>query len=61
MGGTNKQAASGAGRSAARLDQETEELHHATVGLDVGKLIQRGRQEKEFTQKDLANVRSRSC
>ena len=38
----------------AKLDQETEELHHKTVGMDVGKLIQQGRQQKGMTQKDLA-------
>jgi putative transcription factor len=38
----------------AKLDQETEELHHNTVGLDVGKLMQQGRQQKGLTQKDLA-------
>ena len=27
-----------------------------TVSLDVGKLIQKGRVEKEWTQKDLATV-----
>ena len=38
----------------AKLDRETEELHHNTVGLEVGKLIQKARQAKEMTQKDLA-------
>ncbi|RWS16548.1 Endothelial differentiation-related factor 1-like protein [Dinothrombium tinctorium] len=38
----------------AKLDRETEELHHDTVGLDVGKLIQQHRQAKGLTQKDLA-------
>jgi len=38
----------------AKLDRETENLHHDTVGLDVGKLIQKGRQDKGWTQKDLA-------
>ena len=38
----------------AKLDRETEELKHNTVGLDVGKLIQQGRQAKGLTQKDLA-------
>lgn len=50
--GQNKQHS--AAKNTARLDQETEELHHDTVGLDVGKLIQQGRQAKGWTQKELA-------
>ena len=38
----------------ARLDAETEELKHEKVSMDVGKLIQKGRQAKGMTQKDLA-------
>ncbi|XP_021948330.1 endothelial differentiation-related factor 1 homolog [Folsomia candida] len=38
----------------AKLDRETEELKHATVSLDVGKLIMQGRQAKGLSQKDLA-------
>ena len=41
-------------KNTAKLDRETEELHHDTVGLDVGRLIQQGRQAKSMTQKDLA-------
>ncbi|ESO07948.1 hypothetical protein HELRODRAFT_110237 [Helobdella robusta] len=41
-------------KNTAKLDRETEELHHETVGLDVGRLIQQGRQAKNLTQKDLA-------
>uniref|UniRef100_A0A1I8I0J2 HTH cro/C1-type domain-containing protein n=1 Tax=Macrostomum lignano TaxID=282301 RepID=A0A1I8I0J2_9PLAT len=37
-----------------KLDQETENLHHNRVGMDVGKLIQQGRQAKGLSQKDLA-------
>lgn len=37
-----------------KLDQETEELRHKTVDMNVGKAIQKGRQQKEMTQKDLA-------
>jgi len=40
----------------AKLDQESEELKHASLALDVAKLIQKGRQDKGFTQKDLATV-----
>jgi len=50
--GQNKQHA--AAKNTAKLDRETEELHHETVGFDVGRLIQQGRQAKEWTQKDLA-------
>nr|CAG4641347.1 EOG090X0ILG [Eulimnadia texana] len=38
----------------AKLDQETEELKHDKISLDVGKLIMKGRQDKGLTQKDLA-------
>jgi len=38
----------------AKLDAETEELKHATVDLNVGKLIQQGRQAKGWSQKELA-------
>ncbi|XP_076436240.1 endothelial differentiation-related factor 1-like [Babylonia areolata] len=50
--GQNKQ--SSAAKNTAKLDRETEELHHEHVSLDVAKLIQQGRQSKGFTQKDLA-------
>lgn len=49
---TNKKAATTLNTS--KLDRETEELHHDRVGLDVGRLIQQGRQAKNLTQKDLA-------
>ncbi|XP_038045671.1 endothelial differentiation-related factor 1 homolog [Patiria miniata] len=38
----------------AKLDRETEELHHEKVKMEVGMVIQRGRQAKEMTQKELA-------
>ncbi|MGH0117780.1 UNVERIFIED_CONTAM: hypothetical protein FKN15_039951 [Acipenser sinensis] len=41
-------------KNTAKLDQETEELHHQRVPLEVGKVIQQGRQNKGMTQKDLA-------
>ncbi|XP_014664829.1 PREDICTED: endothelial differentiation-related factor 1-like [Priapulus caudatus] len=41
-------------KNTAKLDAETEELHHATVGLDVGRIIMQARQAKNMTQKDLA-------
>jgi len=44
----------GMSKNAAKLDNETEELHHDRVPLSVGKAIQQGRQAKEMTQKDLA-------
>lgn len=49
---TNKQHVTTLNTS--KLDKETEQLHHDTVGLDVGRLIQQGRQNKGLTQKDLA-------
>ncbi|XP_030639971.1 endothelial differentiation-related factor 1 homolog isoform X1 [Chanos chanos] len=41
-------------KNTAKLDRETEELHHQRVSLEVGKVIQKGRQDKGMTQKDLA-------
>nr|CAG4648387.1 EOG090X0ILG [Moina brachiata]SVE93371.1 EOG090X0ILG [Moina brachiata] len=49
---TNKHV--GTSLNTAKLDQESEELKHQSLSLDVGKLIQKGRQDKGFTQKDLA-------
>lgn len=43
-------------KNTAKLDRETEELHHERVTLEVGKVIQKGRQDKGMTQKDLATV-----
>ncbi|XP_028912344.1 endothelial differentiation-related factor 1 isoform X5 [Ornithorhynchus anatinus] len=45
-------------KNTAKLDRETEELHHDRVTLEVGKVIQQGRQGKGLTQKDLATVSS---
>ena len=44
----------GTSLNTAVLDRETEELKHNKVGMDVGKLIQKGRQAKGWTQKELA-------
>jgi len=52
--GQNKQHT--AAKNVAKLDRETEELHHETVGLDLSRLIQQGRQAKGLTQKELATV-----
>lgn len=41
-------------KNTAKLDSETEELHHERVPLEVGKAIQKGRQDRGLTQKDLA-------
>ncbi|XP_005103567.1 endothelial differentiation-related factor 1 [Aplysia californica] len=51
-GGQNKQLS--ANKNTAKLDRETEELHHEHVTLDVSKLIQQGRQARGWTQKELA-------
>ncbi|XP_052787759.1 endothelial differentiation-related factor 1 homolog [Mya arenaria] len=51
-GGQNKQFS--AAKNTAKLDRETEELHHDHVALDVSKIIQQARQAKGWTQKDLA-------
>ncbi|KAJ8888843.1 hypothetical protein PR048_008337 [Dryococelus australis] len=41
-------------KNTAKLDRETEELKHDKIPLDLGKLIQQGRQSKNWSQKDLA-------
>ncbi|XP_046738242.1 endothelial differentiation-related factor 1 homolog [Diprion similis] len=51
-GGANKQHVTT--KNTAKLDRETEELKHNKVPLDLGKLIQQGRQAKGLSQKDLA-------
>jgi len=38
----------------AKLDRETEELHHDRVDLGLARLIQQARNNKGWTQKDLA-------
>lgn len=43
-------------KNTAKLDRETEELRHDKIPLDVGKIIQQGRQNKGLSQKDLATV-----
>lgn len=43
-------------KNTAKLDRETEELQHQRVSLEVGKVIQQGRQNQGLTQKDLATV-----
>ena len=43
-------------KNTAKLDRETEELKHDKIPLDLGKLIQQGRQAKGWSQKDLATV-----
>ncbi len=43
-------------KNTARLDEETEELHHERVSLTLGKVLQQARQAKEWTQKDLSTV-----
>uniref|UniRef100_A0A5S6QNT8 HTH cro/C1-type domain-containing protein n=1 Tax=Trichuris muris TaxID=70415 RepID=A0A5S6QNT8_TRIMR len=41
-------------KSATKLDKETEAQHIDTVGIEVGRIIQKGRQTKKWTQADLA-------
>ncbi|KAK2174266.1 hypothetical protein NP493_815g02014 [Ridgeia piscesae] len=50
--GQNKQHLTS--KNTAKLDRETEELHHDTISMDVARLIQQARQAKGFTQKELA-------
>uniref|UniRef100_A0A1B6DPK9 HTH cro/C1-type domain-containing protein n=1 Tax=Clastoptera arizonana TaxID=38151 RepID=A0A1B6DPK9_9HEMI len=51
-GGQNKQHVTT--KNTAKLDRETEELKHDKIPLDLGKLIQQGRQAKGWSQKELA-------
>lgn len=51
-GGGNKQFS--ANKNTMKLDQETEELHHATIDHSVAQLIQQGRQAKGLSQKELS-------
>merc|ERR550519_2550819 len=51
-GGQNKQFS--ANKNTAKLDRETEELHHEVVTMDVSKLIQQARNAKGWSQKELA-------
>jgi len=46
----------GTSQNTAKLDRETEELHHKHVNMDVSRAIQQARQAKGFTQKELATV-----
>ena len=39
----------GTSLNTAKLDRETEELKHESVSMDVGRLIQQGRQKKVST------------
>ncbi|KAK6196178.1 hypothetical protein SNE40_001452 [Patella caerulea] len=41
-------------KNTAKLDRETEELHHDHIDRSVAQLIQQGRQSKGINQKDLA-------
>lgn len=53
-GGQNKQHVTT--KNTAKLDRETEELKHSKIPLDLGKVIQQGRQAKGWGQKELATV-----
>jgi len=50
--GQNKHTATSL--NTTKLDRETEELKHDTVDMKVGLLIQKGRQAKGWSQKELA-------
>ena len=51
-GGQNKHSVTT--KNTAKLDRETDELKHEKVDMSVGRLIQKGRQDKGWTQKELA-------
>ncbi|VDM20497.1 unnamed protein product [Hydatigera taeniaeformis] len=50
--GSNKQHTNP--KNINKLDEETEDFHHATISPDVGRLIMQGRQDANLTQKELA-------
>ncbi|EIE22602.1 MBF1-domain-containing protein [Coccomyxa subellipsoidea C-169] len=52
--GANK--VTGAGKDAAKLDRETEELHHDRVPTELKKRIQTARLEKKLTQAQLGQL-----
>ncbi|KAI1706293.1 multiprotein bridging factor 1 domain-containing protein [Ditylenchus destructor] len=52
LGGQNRQHK--VDKNTAKLDEETEELHHERVTLSLGHVLQQARQAKEWSQKDLA-------
>lgn len=58
-GGANRQHVTT--KNTAKLDRETEELKHDQIPLELGKLIQQGRQNKGLSQKDLATVKHNAC
>uniref|UniRef100_A0A673XWP7 HTH cro/C1-type domain-containing protein n=1 Tax=Salmo trutta TaxID=8032 RepID=A0A673XWP7_SALTR len=43
-------------KNTAKFDRATGELHHQRLSLEMGKVIQLGRQNQGWTQKDLATV-----
>merc|ERR1711920_290288 len=51
-------APTSSGISAAQLENETDELKHATVPKDLKMTIMKGRQAKNLTQKQLAQMLS---
>merc|ERR1739847_140185 len=52
MGGQNKHSVTS--MNTTKLANEPEELKHDKVSMDVGRLIQKGRQAKGWSQKELA-------
>eukprot|EP01136_Pigoraptor_vietnamica_P010255 Opistho-1_new@3300 len=50
--GSNRQHATD--KDTAKLDRETEELHHDRVTLDLARTIMKARNDLKMTQKDLA-------
>lgn len=52
--GTNKSAHVPEHAAVVRLEQETEEFKHPTVGKQLSRVIQQARLSKSWTQKDLA-------
>lgn len=43
-------------KNTAKLDRESEELKHDKIPMEVGKIIQQGRNSIGMSQKDLATV-----
>mmetsp|Transcript_61645 Transcript_61645/g.149245 ORF Transcript_61645/g.149245 Transcript_61645/m.149245 type:complete len:147 (+) Transcript_61645:192-632(+) len=53
-GGTNK-SGRGAGASARKLEEESDDFRHASIGLDLKKALMQARTAKGWKQKDLAH------
>ncbi|CAD7700214.1 unnamed protein product [Ostreobium quekettii] len=54
--GTNRTTKAGAGKDSRKLDEESEELHHDRVNMELKKKIQQARMAKKMTQAQLGQA-----